>query len=65
MEMWWHCGNKLKLVDAPVSGGVVRASAGTLTVMASGTEEALEYCASVLAALSEKLYIIKGGCGSG
>ncbi|XP_074305068.1 uncharacterized protein LOC141639999 [Silene latifolia] len=58
-------GNKLKLVDAPVSGGVVRASAGTLTVMASGTDEALEYCASVLAALSEKLYIIKGGCGSG
>ncbi|KAL9237723.1 hypothetical protein vseg_012239 [Gypsophila vaccaria] len=58
-------GKKLKLVDAPVSGGVVRASAGTLTVMASGTDEALEHCASVLSALSEKLYIIKGGCGSG
>ncbi|KAK9664682.1 hypothetical protein RND81_14G060900 [Saponaria officinalis] len=58
-------GKKLRLVDAPVSGGVVRASAGTLTVMASGTDEALEHCASVLSALSEKLYIIKGGCGSG
>ncbi|GAB4860535.1 hypothetical protein Ancab_035695 [Ancistrocladus abbreviatus] len=55
----------LKLVDAPVSGGVKRASMGTLTIMASGANEALEHCGSVLSALSEKLYIIKGGCGSG
>uniref|UniRef100_A0A803MVE7 Ketose-bisphosphate aldolase class-II family protein n=1 Tax=Chenopodium quinoa TaxID=63459 RepID=A0A803MVE7_CHEQI len=58
-------GKNLKLVDAPVSGGVKRASSGTLTVMASGTDEALEQCISVLSALSEKLYIIKGGCGAG
>lgn len=58
-------GNNLKLVDAPVSGGVKRASSGTLTVMASGTDEALEQCVPVLSALSEKLYIIKGGCGAG
>ncbi|XP_057547282.1 uncharacterized protein LOC130825855 isoform X2 [Amaranthus tricolor] len=58
-------GKNLNLVDAPVSGGVVRASAGTLTVMASGTDEALEQCGSVLSALSEKLYIIKGECGAG
>ncbi|CAH9075882.1 unnamed protein product [Cuscuta epithymum] len=55
----------LKLVDAPVSGGVKKASNGTLTIMASGTEEALKHCGSVLSALSEKLYIINGGCGAG
>ncbi|KAL4573314.1 hypothetical protein LXL04_020114 [Taraxacum kok-saghyz] len=55
----------LKLIDAPVSGGVKRASDGTLTIMASGTDEALEHAGSVLSALSEKLYVIKGGCGAG
>ncbi|KAF8398972.1 hypothetical protein HHK36_014837 [Tetracentron sinense] len=55
----------LKLVDAPVSGGVKRASMGALTIMASGTDEALKCTGSVLSALSEKLYIIKGGCGAG
>lgn len=56
---------KLKLVDAPVSGGVKKAANGTLTIMASGTDEALKHSGSVLAALSEKLYIIKGSCGAG
>lgn len=58
-------GKNLKLVDAPVSGGVKRASEGTLTIMASGTDEALKHAGSVLSAMSEKLYIIKGGCGAG
>nr|XP_016494021.1 PREDICTED: uncharacterized protein LOC107813285 isoform X2 [Nicotiana tabacum] len=55
---------KLKLVDAPVSGGVKRAANGTLTIMASGTDEALKHTGSVLSALSEKLYVIKGSCGA-
>ncbi|KAL7099172.1 hypothetical protein ACP275_09G066400 [Erythranthe tilingii] len=55
----------LKLVDAPVSGGVIKAANGTLTIMASGAEEALEHAGSVISALSEKLYIINGGCGAG
>ncbi|KAK9925739.1 hypothetical protein M0R45_023006 [Rubus argutus] len=58
-------GKNLKLVDAPVSGGVTRAALGTLTIMASGTDEALKSTGSVLSALSEKLYVIKGGCGAG
>ncbi|XP_075514401.1 uncharacterized protein LOC142549368 [Primulina tabacum] len=66
LEPRLHNENKnLKLVDAPVSGGVKRASNGTLTIMASGAEEALEHAGSVLSALSEKLYIIEGGCGAG
>ncbi|XP_078444833.1 ketose-bisphosphate aldolase class-II family protein [Wolffia australiana] len=55
---------KLKLVDAPVSGGVKRAADGTFTIMASATQEALEHTSSVLSALSEKLYVIRGGCGA-
>ncbi|GKV23274.1 hypothetical protein SLEP1_g33022 [Rubroshorea leprosula] len=58
-------GKDLKLVDAPVSGGVKRAASGELTIMASGTDEALKSAGLVLSALSEKLYIIKGGCGAG
>ncbi|KAL1214324.1 putative 3-hydroxyisobutyrate dehydrogenase [Cardamine amara subsp. amara] len=58
-------GKDLKLVDAPVSGGVKRAAMGELTIMASGTDEALKSAGIVLSALSEKLYVIKGGCGAG
>ncbi|XP_062073864.1 uncharacterized protein LOC133778058 [Humulus lupulus] len=58
-------GKDLKLVDAPVSGGVKRASLGTLTIIASGTDKALKSTGLVLSALSEKLYVIKGGCGAG
>nr|XP_043629292.1 uncharacterized protein LOC122600609 [Erigeron canadensis] len=66
LELRLHNENKgLKLIDAPVSGGVKRASEGTLTIMASGADEALEHAGSVLSALSEKLYVIKGGCGAG
>ncbi|XP_057459421.1 uncharacterized protein LOC130750039 isoform X2 [Actinidia eriantha] len=66
LEQRLHNKHKdLKLVDAPVSGGVKRASAGTLTIMASGADEALKHTGPVLSALSEKLYIIKGGCGAG
>lgn len=58
-------GKDLKLVDAPVSGGVKRAATGELTIMAAGSDEALNSAGLVLSALSEKLYVIKGGCGAG
>lgn len=65
LEQRLHDENKdFMLVDAPVSGGVVRASQGELTIMASATDNALKSAGSVLSALSEKLYIIKGGCGA-
>ncbi|DAD49391.1 TPA_asm: hypothetical protein HUJ06_031799 [Nelumbo nucifera] len=58
-------GRDLKLVDAPVSGGVKRAAMGSLTIMASGSDEALKSAGSVLSAMSKELYIISGGCGAG
>lgn len=58
-------GRDFQLVDAPVSGGVKRAANGTLTIMAAGSEEAFKRAGMVLSALSETLYIIDGGPGSG
>lgn len=49
------------LVDCPVSGGTVRAAEGTLTVLASGSEEALKRAKPLLSCLSKDLFIIPGG----
>ncbi|KAJ7538401.1 hypothetical protein O6H91_11G046500 [Diphasiastrum complanatum] len=52
------------LVDAPVSGGVVRAANGALTMMASGKDQALKNVWTLLSAMSEKVYITEGGVGA-
>ena len=51
-------------VDAPVSGGVGGAEAGTLTFMAGGTTEALERARPVLAAMGRRV-VACGGPGAG
>jgi 3-hydroxyisobutyrate dehydrogenase len=54
------------IVDAPVSGGTIRAAAGTLTILASGPSEAVTHARPVLDAMAgEKLYLIPGGLGAG
>lgn len=58
-------GQDFVLVDAPVSGGVVKAANGSLTIMAAGSDEAFHRAGAVLSAMSEKLYIIQGGAGAG
>ncbi|KAH9220032.1 NAD binding domain of 6-phosphogluconate dehydrogenase-domain-containing protein [Leptodontidium sp. 2 PMI_412] len=56
----------IELVDAPVSGGTIRAANGTLTILAAGPESALEKAKPVLDAMAgENLYIIPGGLGAG
>jgi len=52
------------MVDAPVSGGIAAAEAGTLTFMVGGTEEAFKR-AEPLLALMGKAVIHAGGPGSG
>lgn len=55
------------LVDCPVSGGAGRAADGTLSIMAGGSDEALEKGRFLLQELSDtsKLYIVNGGIGAG
>ena len=54
----------LGLVDSPVSGGVVRAEEGTLTLMVGGDEAAVARVRPVLEVLGERLYRT-GGLGTG
>ncbi len=53
-------------LDAPISGGPVKASNGTLTVLASGRKEAFDAAMPVLQSISENIYNLgeKAGPGS-
>ncbi|MBZ0298560.1 MAG: NAD-binding protein [Anaerolineae bacterium] len=53
------------MIDAPVSGGVVRATDGTLTIMASGSTAAFEKAAQVLDAVSANLFNLGQEVGQG
>jgi len=54
----------LALVDAPVSGGVVRAKDGSLTIMIGGDAEAVTSVKPILAAMGQKLFEVGTlGCG--
>ncbi|KQK17120.1 hypothetical protein BRADI_1g32590v3 [Brachypodium distachyon] len=55
---------KLMILDAPVSGGVPAAEAGTLTFMVGGLEEAYLAAKPILLAMGKKL-IYCGGAGNG
>jgi 3-hydroxyisobutyrate dehydrogenase-like beta-hydroxyacid dehydrogenase len=57
-------GEGLAWIDAPVSGGVAAASAGSLVIFAGGAVEALETAAPVLAVLSSRVTHL-GGPGAG
>lgn len=52
------------LIDSPVSGGTIRAAQGKLTILAAGSERALNYGQEILSLMSEQLYIIPGGIGA-
>ena len=55
----------LVFVDAPVSGGVVGAQAGTLSIMASGPAAALDACAPVLASMGTRVLRVGDEAGQG
>jgi len=54
----------LRMVDAPVSGGVGAAEAGTLTFMVGGTDEAVEAARPILEIMG-KAVVHTGGPGTG
>jgi 3-hydroxyisobutyrate dehydrogenase len=51
----------IKVIDCPISGGTVRAAQGKLTILSSGSKEALGKANSVLSSMSQYLYEISGG----
>lgn len=55
----------LVYVDAPVSGGVVGAENGTLSIMASGPAAALDACAPVLEAMGSRILRVGEQPGQG
>lgn len=52
-------------LDSPISGGAVKASAGALSVMASGTADAFNAARPVLDATSEKVFVLGDSAGAG
>lgn len=54
----------IKLVDAPISGGAVKAALGQLTILTAGSEEALLAGEPVITAMAEKVYKIAGTLGA-
>lgn len=52
-------------LDAPISGGPARAEAGTMSMMIAGSKEALDLCAEVLPAMSDKRFVVGETPGQG
>ena len=52
------------MLDAPVSGGVLRAKEGTLSVMVGGKQEVFERCSPILEAFGGKIFYV-GDHGAG
>lgn len=55
----------LLMLDAPVSGGAVKAESGEMTVMAAGCDEAFERLQPVLDAVAGKVYRVGSEPGQG
>lgn len=55
----------LEMLDAPVSGGPLRAADGSLSVMASGSPGAFARCQKVLEAVAANVYNMGDACGLG
>jgi len=57
--------HQVHYLDAPISGGAVKASQGALSVMASGTAEAFNAARPVLDATAEKVFVLGDKAGPG
>jgi len=56
---------EVEMLDAPISGGPARAHAGTLSMMASGSESAFSRCQPVIDAMSAKCFRMGAKPGDG
>ncbi len=55
----------INLIDAPISGGPVRAAAGTMSMMLAGSAAALHTCDAMLQAMSDKRFVVSHTPGDG
>ncbi len=55
----------VEILDAPISGGAVKARAGELSVMASGTDEAFRRAQPALDAMAATVHNLGDRCGPG
>jgi len=56
---------RIEMLDAPISGGPGRAHAGTLSMMAAGSEEAFARCKPVFEAFTAKCFRVSNCPGDG
>jgi putative dehydrogenase len=65
-ELARRCADKgWTFLDSPVSGGMVGAEKGTLTVMASGSSQAIEDCRPIYEIMGQRLKIVGARAGDG
>ena len=65
-EMQTLCQNhKIHYLDAPISGGSIKAAEGKITVLASGTEAAFTKARPALDAMAEKVFELGDSAGPG
>lgn len=58
-------GTGIDLIDSPVSGGFPGAQTGTLTMMAAGSDAAMERCKPVMEAVSKVIHRVGDEAGMG
>jgi len=64
-KIWGEAeGRGVRVLEAPVSGGVMGAEVGTLTVIVGGDEPVFEKCLEILQVIGKNIYHV-GGVGSG
>lgn len=65
-DMETQCqAHKVNYLDSPISGGSVKAAAGKLTIMASGTPDTFTHVRPVLNALADKVFELGNEAGPG
>lgn len=65
-EMEARCqAHNVNYLDSPISGGSVKAAAGKLTIMASGTPDSFTHARPILDALAEKVFELGAEAGPG
>ena len=60
----WYKPRNIKVLDAPVSGGVPGAQKGALSIFASGDKDALQTVRPLLEAMGKEIFDL-GNCGTG